>query len=340
MRVEFGALKRKKVIVLTIVGVAAAIFVGLLVLHPWRSRSTVIQGAVVRSDEDTRKELPISDVVVTASDGVMSASAHSDNSGYFKIAFPRIVWPGKTMELSFRRADYRPLDLTFLARLPHANRELHVVAMEPIAPPSDAALGGPPSVVSNIRIRYTVNSQTEANIGSAVKTFQVINKGNVPCDQQGPCSPDGYWKAASGSVSLDAGSGNEFRNVRASCIAGPCPFTRIDSGGLERDSQIITVSALDWSDTATFLLEAEVFHTAISSKVRESYPVEFGRALNFTLPSTQEGVSIEAELDGSAMVFPLGPDLYLSWATCHARTTEGEEKTTVYQCELKPGYRF
>jgi hypothetical protein len=109
---------------------------------------------------------------------------------------------------------------------------------------------------------------------------------------------------------------------------------------LERDSQIITVSALDWSDTATFLLEAEVFHTAISSKVRESYPVEFGRALNFTLPSTQEGVSIEAELDGSAMVFPLGPDLYLSWATCHARTTEGEEKTTVYQCELKPGYRF
>jgi hypothetical protein len=97
---------------------------------------------------------------------------------------------------------------------------------------------------------------------------------------------------------------------------------------------------LNWSDTATFLLEAEVLHTAISSDVRESYPVIFGRALNFTLPATEEGVSLEAEVNGAPMVFPLGPELYLSWATCTARTNNDEEKTTVYQCELKPGNQF
>jgi len=140
---------------------------------------------------------------------------------------------------------------------------------------------------------------------------------------------------------LDAGPGNEFRNVRASCIAGPCPFTQIDPGGFANGGRNLTVSALDWSDTATFLVEAEVFHTAISSNVRESYPAIFGQALNFTLPPTQEGVSIEAEVDGAPMVFPLGPELYLSWATCAARTNTAEgQTTTVYRCELKPGYRF
>jgi hypothetical protein len=87
-------------------------------------------------------------------------------------------------------------------------------------------------------------------------------------------------------------------------------------------------------------LEAEVFHTAISSTVRESYPVVFGRALSFTLPATEEGVSLEAEVNGAPMVFPIGPALYLSWATCTARTNSEDEKTTVYRCELKAGFRF
>ena len=51
------------------------------------------------------------------------------------------------------------------------------------------------------------------------------------------------------------------------------------------------VSARDWSDTTTFLLEAEVFHPMVSQVVHESYPVIFGDGLNFTLPSSAEGVS-------------------------------------------------
>lgn len=87
-------------------------------------------------------------------------------------------------------------------------------------------------------------------------------------------------------------------------------------------------------------MEAEVYHTAINSNVRQLYPVIFGRTFNFTLLPTQEGVSLEAELDGSPMVFPLNTALYLSWATCIVRTDTDTEKTTVYGCELKPGYRF
>ena len=105
-----------------------------------------------------------------------------------------------------------------------------------------------------------------------------------------------------------------------------------------RADGLITVSARDWSDTATFLLEAEVVHPMVSQIVHESYPVIFGEGLNFTLPSTAEGVSIEAELDGQMIVFPLGPELFLSWASCNARVNP--DQTKVYRCDLKPGYRF
>lgn len=299
-----------------------------------------IQGAVIRKDNDARKELPISDAQVTASDGVTSASTQSDASGYYKIIFPEAVWPGQILNLSFRHADYEPFDLQLPTGLRLASRQLYVATMTPNTQAPATGPSTPAIVVNNIRVRYSVNSQTEDNIGSAVRTFQVVNKGNVPCNGKAPCSPNGIWKATRGTVSLDAGPGNEFRNVRASCIAGPCPFTRIDSSGFVNGGRNISASAVVWSDTATFLLEAEVYRTAIGSRVRELYPVIFGQALHFTLPPTQEGVSLEADVNGAPMVFPLGPELYLSWATCTARNNADIEKTTVYRCELKPGYRF
>jgi len=73
------------------------------------------------------------------------------------------------------------------------------------------------------------------------------------------------------------------------------------------------VTARDWSDTATFLLEAEVFHPMVSQIVHESYPVIFGDGLNFTLPASAEGVSLEADFDGQTVIFPLGPSILLSW---------------------------
>jgi len=338
-----SAASRNKVVIWTIAGIVAAAGAGALAIkmHQWRQRSITIHGAVIRRDTDTRKQLPIADAEVTASDGVTSVSTRSDATGYFKLAYSRILWPGKTVYLSFRHPDYKPLDLKLQAGLHVTTRILYVEALEPVAQADQSEEeASRASVVSNVRIRYTVNAQSEMNIATAVRTFEVVNKGNVPCNNRLPCSPDGSWKAARGSLTVDAGSGNQFRNARVSCIAGPCPFTRIDSTGFAQGGPSITASALDWSDTATFLLEADVFHTANKSDLRESFPVQFGRALSFSVPPTQEGVSIEAEIDGAPMVFPLGPDLYLSWATCTAVTDTEADKSTVYRCEPKPGYRF
>jgi hypothetical protein len=336
--------KRKKLLLSVLAGaaVAAAATIIVLTLHHWRPGSLTIQGAVIRSDNDTRKQLPISGAIVTAEDGVTSASAESDASGYFKVRLPGVVWPGKLVNLKFRHANYLPLDLQLKTSLRLGGRELQIAYMTPVPPQTDLTPAGQlkQSVVSNIRIRYTVNSHSEDNIGSAARTFQVINKGDLACNGHKTCSPDGKWKASEDSLSLDAGPGNEFRNVSASCFAGPCPFTRIDPRGFVNGGRNITVSALDWSDTATFLVEAEVFRVAISSNVRTLYPVIFGPGLNFTVPPTQEGVTIEAEIDGTPMVFPLGPELYLSWATCTSRLNSKQDNSTVYLCELKPGYRF
>lgn len=334
--------KRRKLFVWTTIGVVAAVAVFIIALrtHHWRPRTLTIQGAVIRKEEDARKQSPVAGAQITASDGVTSTTTRSDASGYFTIRFPEAVWPGQTLNLTFSRDDYQPLELKLPTGLRLASRELYVAAMTPTVQPPAINAKTQLTVVSNIRVRYSVNSQTEDNVGSAVKTFQVVNKANVPCNGSAPCSPDGYWKATSGSISLDAGPENEFRNVRASCIAGPCPFTRLDSSGFINGGRNISASALVWSDTATFLLEAEVFRTGLSSRVRELYPVVFGQALHFTLPPTQEGVSLEADVNGVPMVFPLGPELYLSWADCSVRNNSDAEKTTVYRCELKPGYRF
>lgn len=333
-------MSRKSIAVwIAIPAAAIALFIWLGIRH-WRPHWSVIQGAVIRRDADTRKESPIAGVSVTASAGNLQLSTESDASGYFKIAFPGTVLPGQTVILNFQQQDFKPLELHDTIRFRSSLRQLLIVPMEPAAAESSVDSELPPSVVSNIRVRYTVNSQNEENIGSEAKTFQIVNRGNIPCRRESPCSPDGYWKAARGSIELDAGADNEFRDARASCIAGPCPFTQIQASSFANSDRMIRVSALDWSDTATFLVEAEVFHTAVVSKVRESYPVVFGRSLSFTLPGSAEGVSLEAELDGVEMVFPLGPGLYLSWANCDNRTGSDQGKSTVYQCELKPEYRF
>jgi hypothetical protein len=335
----------KKIVGIAIAVVAVVVAVLLLRAHRLKlisiRQSIPVEGAVIQRDADANKELPIADVAITASNGTTSATIRSEASGYFKLVLQKRVLSGGPVTVSFRHPSYEPLDLTVQNGRLEAPSELYVVQMVPIPPKIKVARSSrPETVVSHIRVRYTINSRTETNVGSAVKTFQVVNKGNVPCDHQFPCSPDGKWKAASASASLDAGADNAFGNVRASCIAGPCPFTRIDSSGFIQGGRNIRVSALNWSDTATFLMQAEVFHSAISSNVRELYPVVFGRTLNFTLPPTQEGVSLEADVDGSPMVFPLGPNLNLSWATCTVRTGTDKEKTTVYRCELKPDYRF
>jgi hypothetical protein len=323
-----------------LVAIAVMLLLALL-LRAWRLLpSNTIEGAVVESNADDRKERPIADAVVTGSDGVQTATTRSEADGHFKLVFQRRRLSGKPIVLKLRHPDYEPLELEAQAGGLRVRNLLTVAKMVPIPPKAASGPRAAEAVVSSVKVRYTLNSRTETDIGSAVKTFQAVNRGNVPCDHRKPCSPDGKWKASSGSTSLDAGADNVFHNVRVSCIAGPCPFTRIAPPQALDGQRTIQVSAIDWSETATFLVEAEVLHAEISSNVRELYPVIFGRGLNFTLPPTAEGVSLEAEIDGSPMVFPLGPDLEMSWAGCTTRTVVEKEKIAVFRCELKPGYRF
>jgi hypothetical protein len=298
----------------------------------------VIQGAVIRRDSDVRKQQPIAGVEVIAGYGSSSQSTESDSSGYFRIAIPGTVLPGQTVKLRFRRPGYEPLELPVTIRLSSSLRQLIVATLSPTA--GEIGASEAETVVSNIRVRYTENSEHQENVGSEAKTFEVVNQGNLPCNRhQHPCSPDGLWKASKGSIQIDAGAGNEFRDARATCIAGPCPFTRIDASGFAQGGQVINVTALDWSGTATFLIQAEAYHTRIVSEVRISYPVVFGRGFSFTVPPTAEGTSMIAELGGVEIVFPLGPELDLSWATCAVRKGINAVNS-IYQCELKPGYRF
>jgi hypothetical protein len=340
-----------KRLIWTMIALAAALLIGLfLSLRAHRLRqiaerlSVPIEGAVIQADADPNKQLPLADVIITASDGTRSAATQSDASGHYKLVLTKRVLSDQPITVAFRHPRYQPLQITVPTGRIETPSELHVVAMVPILathPQKIPAGPTPPlTLVSDIRVRYTINNRSESNIGSTVKTFQVVNKGDVPCNHQLPCSPDGKWKAASATVSLDAGQDNSFSNITASCIAGPCPFTRIDSSGFIHGGRHISITALNWSETTTFLMEAEVYHTAINAEVRELYPVIFGQTLNFTLPPTQEGVSLEADVDGAPMVFPLGPNPSLSWATCSVRNGQEQEKTTVYRCELKPGYRF
>jgi hypothetical protein len=317
----------------TAVLVAVVLNFCVLGLIYWQRQKPIsLRGAILVEDSDPRKQLPIAGVTITAGD-LAATEATSNTSGFFALKLRKPIRKGHPLVLDFRHPQYRPLDLKDIV----ANK-LYVVHLVPVSNPAPG--NQPQTRVGNVRVRYTVKAMTELNVGSAVKTFEIENKGNVPCRGQHPCSPDGRWKAAIGSATLDAGPGNEFRDARASCIAGPCPFTKIETDHFSQGGQVITVSAVDWSDTAAFLLEAEVFRPMISQMEHWSYPVVFGEGLSFTLPSAAESVSMEADLDGQTIIFPLGPSpsLLLSWATCDA--TVNPDRGRVFHCIPKPGYRF
>jgi hypothetical protein len=222
----------------------------LLLLVRWRIRRPIsLQGAVMVEDADTRKQRPIADVEVFAEDELATGTTKTDSVGFFRVTLPKGIRRGHPIMFHFRHPRYRPLDLKDFV-----GDKLYVVRMVPLPEKAVVPQGKPEVKVSNVKLRYSIKSRTDVNVGSAVQTFEVDNKGNVPCKGQHPCSPDGKWKAALGSTTLDAGQGNEFRNARVSCIAGPCPFTRIESDRFSAGGKVIMVTARDWSDTAMFLV--------------------------------------------------------------------------------------
>ena len=303
----------------------------LALIHWQRQKPISLWGAVLIQNADPHKQQPIGGVTVSAGNLAVS-DVKSNSTGLFVLKLRKPIRAGHPLVLSFRDPQYRPLDLQDIV-----SHKVYVAYLVPLSG-MPATKNEPEVKVGNVRVRYTMRAMTEINVGSAVKTFEVVNEGNVPCLGQHPCSPDGRWKAALASATLDAGAGNQFRNARASCIAGPCPFTRIREDHLSGNGQTYTVSAMDWSDTATFLMEAEVYRPMANFAERFSYPVVFGDGLTFTLPEDAQSVSIEADVNGETIIFPLGPALFLNWAACDA--TVNADKSRVFRCTPKAGYRF
>ncbi len=324
--------RARRIVISAAIAVAVGVIVVALVIHA-RHASVTVTGVVLRQDSDPRKQLPIQDVQVTATEGERNVVAASDAAGLFRLTLPNGGWREQPVSLKFRHPGYRPMELT-----PQMNGELYVARMTPIpaavAPPSSA----PEIAVKDVRIRYAEQTSTAVNVGSAAKTFTVPNIGNVVCGDKPPCSPDGKWKASQGGITMDAGVGQRFDNARVSCIAGPCPFTRIETGAIPSPGRTITVKVLDWSDTATFLVEAEVTRAMPSDAIRQAYPAIYGRSMSFTLPATAEGPSLETDFGGADIVFPLGPALQLTWADCTLQVAA--DQTKLYLCQLKPGYVF
>lgn len=329
--------QRRRLLIWGGIAAAAVAIVAIAAGSWWRQRpeqAVEVSGAILSADTDLHKQRPIPQATVKAVMGAISAQTVSDEAGFFRLVMhPAFPLPGQKIAISVQHPDYRPFQTETTA-----GARLELVRLLPNVPDPETTSEPPPVVIANVRVRYAVKTTTTADVGSAARTFEVINNANSPCKGLPPCSPDGKWKATVGAFSLDAGENKQFRNARVSCLAGPCVFTRVETDAFSRGGRVIGVSVLNWADTVTYLVEAEVTQTMVSDLIRHSFPVIFGRSMNFTLPASAQGPSIEAEVNGAAIVFPLGPRLLLSWATCRLETSP--DGTRLYRCELKPRYRF
>ncbi|HEY7791058.1 MAG TPA: carboxypeptidase-like regulatory domain-containing protein [Vicinamibacterales bacterium] len=294
-----------------------------------------IVGAVIEQAATPRGQSPVADAEVSVADGQATGATRTNFSGLFRLTLDPGVPEGHPVTLLFTHPGYQPLSLSIVA-----GDQLYVARMASLHPVQQAAIVSPTVEVSGVVVRYSVRSTTTATVGTEAKTFQVVNTGNVPCDphEHGPCSPDGKWKAAEVTVSLDAGPGNILADPRVSCIAGPCPFTKTEVEDILQAGRVIKVKALAWSDTTTFLLQGEVVLAEMADVVQKAYPIIFDQEMNFSLPAAAKGPSLEATLNGIPIIFPLPPNPDLVWTAC--KVSEEAGGTKQYRCALRPGYQF
>jgi hypothetical protein len=116
-------------------GVVAA-GLALVILRP--SRVRVLTGVILRQEEDPRKQVPIANAAISATDGVSTVSAHTDAAGLFRLSWRPRVLPGETITLQLRHSDYQPLDIADVDA-----SQLYVFRMIPMSRKA-AVSDGPP----------------------------------------------------------------------------------------------------------------------------------------------------------------------------------------------------
>ncbi len=217
---------RKAVLWIVVVGIASvvALFLGFSFFRHYQLRPIVLNGAVIKEDSDPIKQAPIMDVEISEANGLYRPAPNPTSCGYFlRYLFCGASARTRSVTLRFLHPDYVPVDLTELV-----SDKLTIIHLVPIHRDTDrrdrATRSSSDCHRQHRRIRYSTETTTQENIGTGVKTFQVPNVGNVPCQNTAPCSPDGLWKAAINSESLDAGEGKRFPKCQSFLYCGSLPF--------------------------------------------------------------------------------------------------------------------
>jgi hypothetical protein len=213
----------------------------------------VLQGAVDRDDNNSAQRYPISGVkvVAEAADQSSSTPVTTDSNGLFVLPLSMEARRGGYVTLAFSHADYQDRNMI----VPIIEQYPYTVYLWPRTGSAAAHLAPRPSPTATANF-VTVAYQPAPPTSTV---FQVVNRGNVRCNGKQPCSPDGKWKAAIGSASLDAGEGRVFASPgHADCVAGPCPWSKIEKDGFSKGGRIISVTVRNWSDTVTYRLWGNV----------------------------------------------------------------------------------
>jgi hypothetical protein len=338
--------RRQKTLLVIALTIPELVLAGLAILRSGRfsklnlGSPVTLTGSVLLQDADPAKQTPLPGVTVIATEGGAQVTTSSGPTGFFSLTLGRRLPGIHPVTLTFQHPNYKTLQID----TGKPGDQLYIARLQPIRsnlaslPKGEQKSAVKFVDIKNVRVRYSSKNESTMGIGSLAKQFSAANVGDVPCRGQKPCSPDGQWKATKTALSIDAGDGNEFTNVRVLCIAGPCAFTQTEPDRFDQPQRKITISVLNWSDTADFVVEADVSRTMVTNAVRISYPFIVGQTLSFALPPTSEGPTVEAELNGQNIIFPLGPALILAWGDCSVEVSSDGEK--IFRCQAKPGYRL
>ena len=124
-------------------------------------------------------------------------------------------------------------------------------------------------------------------------------------------------------------------------LASPdrAPSQRSNWRSFRRDGRHFNVSVRDWSDTTTFLLEAEVVRRMTGDTLRRILSSNFRTRCE--LQPARGGAGTRASKRKSmekALFFPL--DQISSYDGPIATVGVDRDQSETYRCKLKPGYQF
>lgn len=211
------------------------------------AQTIVMHGMVMVDDANPARRIAIPGVRVESSNGLASQFATTGSDGMFTLQLVPGAKDGVEIDLSLTHTDYQERDSALVV----GDNVPYTFYLWPAAYPAAYRMDPRPRTFGFLAVAATPRVLS--------KTFQITNHGSVRCNGRQPCSPDGKWKANIGSASLEAGPGRVFTSGHADCIAGPCPWTSIESNGFSGTGRnSISVAVRNWSDTVTYKLWGEV----------------------------------------------------------------------------------